>query len=368
MKFAISNFDIVLIAPEGVRTVGLDHPAYVDICRNLQSGNFDEVTRLLDVKTALAAPFEKATLGTVEVRPNEDVMVAPEVFIDGLRVTGRVADMITQCEKRGIPTKALKAFWKKVQANPLLVGKESMLEFLQHNQVPLLPDGRFLAYKGVNKTDDPRVFRAVHDSSFIYRLGEYATEDRDKCTVDVNNACGPGLHTGGFSHATGYGDTLIDCIVDPADVTSVPQSEACKMRACRVLPLRVNNDRVCYAAEYMDLNKLTIEKGAPEPEQPKSVRADTKGGGRSKKTTWYKLAGKKVLIQRKVKQPGPEWTATKPTVVTTSKAGKAVSKPAKRLVIKGAAPMRTWYKKLPSGRVDRLRAQEKPAGYSSHKP
>jgi hypothetical protein len=369
MKFAISNFDIVLIAPEGVRTVGLDHPAYVDICKNLQAGKFDEVTRLLDVKAAIAAPYEKATLGQVEVRENADPMHAPEIFVDGLQVYGRVAEMITQCEKKGIPTKALKAFWKKVQANPLLVGKESMLSFLQNNNVPLLPNGNFLAYKGVFETSDPAKFTAVHDTSFVYTLGEPATLEREECTVDINNTCGPGLHVGGFNHATGYGNTIIDCEVDPADVTSVPQSEAAKLRACKVLPVRVNKDRICYAEEYLDLNKLTLEKGAPEP---KSVRADTKkSGGRTKKTTWYKLSGKQVLVQRKVKSPGSEWTAVKPnvdTVVKTKGVSKAVSKPAKRLVLKGAAPMRTWYKILRNGTVDRIRAQEKPTGYSSHKP
>jgi hypothetical protein len=343
----------------------------VDICKNLQSGNFDEVTRLLDVKASIAAPFEKATLGTVEVRENADPMVAPEIFVDGLQVYGAVADMITQCEKKGIPTKALKAFWKKVQSNPLLVGKESMLSFLQNNKVPLLPNGNFLAYKGVHSTDDPTKFTSTHDTSFIYTLGKMAELRREDCTVDVNNTCGPGLHVGGFQHAAGYGNTMIDCEVNPADVTSVPHSEAMKLRACRVLPVRVNKDRVCYAEEYLDLNKLTLEKGAAAPE---SVRADTKprkAGGRTKKTTWYKLAGKKVFVQRKVRCPGLEWSATKPNVEMTVKSqgtSKAVSKPAKRLVIKGAAPMRTWYKTLRNGTVDRVRAQEKPTGYSSHKP
>ena len=91
----------------------------------------------------------------------------------------------------------------------------------------------------------------------------------------------------------------------------------------------------------------------------------------TKKTTWYKLSGKQVLVQRKVKSPGSEWTAVKPnvdTIVKTKGVSKAVSKPAKRRVLKGAAPMRTWYKTLRNGTVDRIRAQEKPAGYSSHKP
>lgn len=352
MKFAVSNFDIVLILPTGVRTVGLDHKCYTEICKALQAGKTDEeVMALVDAKNAIVEPLNKVAPGMIEVRESEDPAADPDVFIAGAKITGRVADLILHFKKKNMPFGALKNFWKRVQANPLLVGRESMINFMTQNDVPLLPDGRFMAYKGVNKTEDPNVFRAVHDRNFIYRLGEYATEDREKCTVDVNNTCGPGLHTGGFSHASGYGDTIIDCIVDPADVTSVPQNEACKMRACRVLPLRVNNDRKPYEGEYINLRTETVENAGKEmqvavegkPRAKKVVVAkSSKGGGRTKKTTWYRLVGGRVVSQRKVKQPGSEWTSVRPTttVAKPGKAGKpskAVSKPIAKVSLKGAA-------------------------------
>lgn len=390
MKYQISNDEAIIVTPTGPRSIGPSHPFYFEICRALQHGVDAAVLAFLDAKVAMAKPFEAATGGTVEVRESADPTGDPDIFVDGIQITGKVADMILKFKQKGIPFGALKKFWAKVQKNPLLVGKESMIDFLRHNNVPLLPNGNFLAYKGVQSTDDPKKFRACHDKSFIYELGKPATLEREHCTVDVNNSCGPGLHVGGFSHASGYGDTMLDCEVDPSDVVSVPSSETCKLRACRVLPVRVNTDRKVHEAEYISLSEETvrINPGAEvrnerdEAARCETVHADTKpekkkGGGRNKKTTWYKAVGRdgsgEFISVRKVTCPGPQWTATKPTVTvvkpaTKKKPAKAVSKAGKRVVIKGAIPFRTWYKRLPNGTLDRLRAQEKPAGYSSHKP
>jgi len=392
VKFTISNDQAVIITPAGPRTVSTSHPFYFEICRALQHGVDDAVLAFIDAKTKLtegmAAPFAKLGINNVTATVTDSIdpiTVNPDMVVatteDGLKITGRVAQMITDFKKKGIPFKALQNFWAKLQKNPLLVGKEGLLEFLTNNDVPLLPNGNFLAYKGVYKTDDPNVFEAYHDRSFKYTLGKVADLPREQCTVDVNNSCGPGLHVGGFSHASGYGDTMIDCEVDPSDVTSVPTGERYKLRACRVLPIRVNKDRTHYTTEYIDLAKQEVVK--PELKEPlidldepsgamaytpaeESVCADTKkGGGRNKKTTWYKLAGNRVLTQRKVKKPGDDWSDVRPTAQVP---GKAISKPVQKVSIKGAAEMRTWYKKLSNGTIDRKRATSKPAGYSSHRP
>mgnify|MGYP000135596539 CR=1 FL=1 len=197
MKFAFSNFEIVLVQPSGVRTVGLDHPFYLEICRALQAGDDDKVVSLLDAKKTIEDTLNKCSPGSCEVREAEDPGADPDIYMDGIKITGRLADMIVRFKQKGLPFTALRNFWKRVQANPLLVGKESMLEFLRENNVPLLPDGRFLAYKGVYKTDKEDTFQSVHDRNFIYRLGQMVTLNREQCTVDVENACGPGLHVGG---------------------------------------------------------------------------------------------------------------------------------------------------------------------------
>lgn len=351
----MSNFDVVLITDTGVRTVGLDHPFYVEICRALKEGKDDEVLGFVDAKHKIAEKFEKiSTDVTVTEAPTEK---GYDVTIDGMKITGRIAELITNFKKLNLPFKALVNFWKKLQKNPNDTGRESMIAFLSANNVPLLPNGNFLAYKGVFRTEDSKKFTASHDRSFVYTLGQPATLERENCTVDIHNACGPGLHVGGFDHANTYGDTIIDCEVDPADVVSVPTAEQCKLRACKLLPIRVNVDRKCYAESYIDLASGTICEGAKPPAEV--VRANKKKK-ESKKTTWYLLKGNRLLVQRKVKKPGDEWSNTKPAAPVKGKKAPAVPR--------GAVGMRTWYRLNRDGEVVRKRAIEKPAGFSSHKP
>lgn len=368
MKFAISNFEIILISNAGVRAISLDHPFYVEICRALQAGEDEVVLKLIDAKKVIADNIQKIVQGS-EVVVNEpiqdasnggEVNVSPKAIsfsIDGVNITGRLYEIIMDFKKLGIPHTALVNFWKKLQKNPQHVGKDSLIRFLEKNHVPLLLNGNFLAYKGVNPTDKKDEFASAHDATFIYKLGQPAVLARENCTVDVNKPCGPGLHVGGFEHARGFGNTIIDVEVDPQDVVSVPSSEDSKLRACRLLPVRVNPDQKCYAESYVDLTGKAIKVGAKAKEE--SVRAVKKPG--KKKTTWYCQKGNRLMVQRKIVCPGDGWSATKPAAKVAGKANKAVS-------IKGAAPMRTWYRLARSGKVDRVRAQQKPAGFSSHKP
>lgn len=388
MKFAISNFEIVLITSDGVRTISLDHPFYVEICRALQAGKDDDVMQMVNARETIAQRFEK--IGT-DVTVTEDAAVPSgyTVEVDGLNITGRLAEMITKFRQKGMPFKALVNFWKKVQENPNATGRESIIKFLTANHVPLLPNGNFLAYKGVFKTSDPYVFQAQHDRTFTYRLGHSAKLDRELCTVDVHNACGPGLHVGGFQHASTYGDTILDCEVDPKDVVSVPTSEQMKLRACSVLPVRVNPDKKFYAEEYVDLQAETICSSdklptvipAPIIEKQADItsdqmRFDTQARdfitnklteteriranrklGRKNKVMWYRVQGKRVMVQRRVLAPGPEWSTIKPT---SSVKGSKV----KAMKLKGSEERRTWY----SPKGERVRAVNKPGPtWSSHK-
>ena len=359
MKFISSNFEIHLSTGTQIAMIGVDHPFYLDICRALKAGDDSEVNRLLDVPGAIVERFNKVGLGTATINTETEV-----VSIDGIPISGRVLELITNFKKLHIPYTALLNFWKKLQKNPTHVGKDSMIRFLEHNNVPILPNGNFLAYKGVIKTDKPNVFHSVQDSSFLYKFGVVAELPRDQCTVDIGNCCGPGLHVGGFSHASGYGDTIIDIEVDPADVVSVPTAEDSKCRACKVLPVRVNIDRKCYEEAYIDLQKMEAVGDVSAHEHPPTDKIYKNESAlkpkRKNKTTWYQQQGNRILIKRAVKKPGLGWNSQKPAT-SKNKANRAFK-------LKGAAQDRTWYSYGRNGEIKRVRASIKPGPtWSSHK-
>lgn len=87
------------------------------------------------------------------------------------------------------------------------------------------------------------VYTDAHTGTFRIRIGEPVTMDRDKIDPDPNNSCSYGLHLGNLdfmkSNMGYFGKVGIVCLVNPKDVTSVPEYDSGKMRACKYLPIAV---------------------------------------------------------------------------------------------------------------------------------
>jgi hypothetical protein len=399
VEVAWSNGNIMVVKDGAVAgVVGPSHPMYADIAAAAQNGEFSKIPEMINAKKRIEDRFNAAGMSCNIVESPSGI----EVVLDGTTIKGRVASMITDFRSRGIPFAALLAFWKKWSKNPLEVGRDSLIDFLEANDVPLLPSGNFIAYKGVHVTNDPFVFISTHDPNFKYVLGVEADLPREQCTVDVENACGPGLHVGGFSHASGYGTVILEVEVNPFNVVSVPRRENSKLRACKVLPRRINTKRAPIETEYINLRSGVHNQGvndkaisnvtggplthagdpvvgrasfaedqtpakAPEPKAPRK-------GGTAKKTTWYKVINGAVFKQRKVTKPGPEWTDAKPVACSPAPASKgAVAKPKKatpqqRLAVNSGSVKRTYYRTLPNGLVETCRAAKRPAGWTGERP
>lgn len=116
-----------------------------------------------------------------------------------------------------------------------------LLKFLENIDLPVLPDGSFLAYKrlihqGYGVYVDPHTKR-VHQ-----RIGD--TVQMDESLVDTNRRqeCSQGLHVGtrqymGGFHGKAEGSGTMLVLIQPEDAIAVPLNETSKMRASRYLIL-----------------------------------------------------------------------------------------------------------------------------------
>ena len=62
-------------------------------------------------------------------------------------VVGRILDFM----REGLPYKPLTRFVEKLMENPSRRAVNELYAFLEHKNMPLTPDGNFLAYKGVRE-------------------------------------------------------------------------------------------------------------------------------------------------------------------------------------------------------------------------
>jgi hypothetical protein len=115
--------------------------------------------------------------------------------------------------------------------------------WLEHRQITLTPDGKFIGYKGVRENfysvmgnTETIVLQGKVDSEghILNEIGAVIEVDRSCVSDDFRVGCGPGLHVGSLSYAIGWGQRCILVEVDPADVVSIPsECEHQKLRCCK---------------------------------------------------------------------------------------------------------------------------------------
>lgn len=87
------------------------------------------------------------------------------------------------------------------------------------------------------------VYTDAYTGKMRIKIGEPVTQDRATIDPDPNNACSKGLHLGNENfmrqNMGSFGRVGIIALVNPKDVTSVPEYDSGKMRTCKYLPIAI---------------------------------------------------------------------------------------------------------------------------------
>lgn len=106
-----------------------------------------------------------------------------------------------------------------------------LYEFLEANKMEILPDGNFIAFKGV-KNKENGVWRDWYTGLVPNYQGMTVSMPRNMVEDDPTKACSQGLHIGSKEYASKYGNVM-EVSVNPANVVSVPYNyENKKARCC----------------------------------------------------------------------------------------------------------------------------------------
>ena len=128
--------------------------------------------------------------------------------------------------RENLPYQPLVKFLGKLMDNPSARAVNELYGFLEHKNMPLTPDGNFLAYKGV-KSDYTDFYSGKFDNS----VGQSLKMTRNTVCDDANIGCSAGFHAGSYEYAKGYasgGGHLMVVEIDPTDVVSVPHDSDCQ--------------------------------------------------------------------------------------------------------------------------------------------
>ena len=208
IPYIITDKSITVVVNGKSLTMESTNPSFQKAKDTIVAEKWDEVENLFDTRKAV----EDFAEGSIEVKNGR-------VSYKGGAIHNHVVWRILDFIEKGLPYKPLVKFLEKLMSNPSSRAVNELYSFLEHKNMPLTPDGNFLAYKGVK--DD---FTDWYSGTFSNKVGDVNEMVRNAVCDDANIGCAYGFHAGSLEYAKGYGNGghLMVVEIDPADVVSVP--------------------------------------------------------------------------------------------------------------------------------------------------
>jgi hypothetical protein len=144
------------------------------------------------------------------------------VTLDGHPIHGAVIDRLLAAVRGGHSTiEYWKNFVQKLYQNPLSSAREELYLWLETSDLPITPDGDFLAFKRVRSD-----YTDIHSGTFDNSVGQIVSMPRAEVDDNRNNTCSAGLHFCSASYLPSFASSSCDRVVmvkvNPADVVSIP--------------------------------------------------------------------------------------------------------------------------------------------------
>lgn len=230
LAFTITNQALTFFVKGRPYSLTRDHENYAAARAHLQTepGVDHDVDMLIDM-VDVRRKLQRDSFGRIQFDGNE-------VIWQGKPLHNIWVERILEFREAGEHYGSLWNALDKLVHNPTQAAIERLPIFLDRVNLPFMPDGRFLAFKGVNSN-----YESCHVSPdgtrFRHLVGDKPRMPREEVDADPNRTCSTGLHVGAPGYVrNSYGGgshALVLVAVDPVDVVAVPTDyQGEKMRVC----------------------------------------------------------------------------------------------------------------------------------------
>jgi hypothetical protein len=224
LSFTIGRASISIMIDGEFNTVDKSALNYEALKVELQKPEDQRDIALIKSLISTKKMIEAFSYGKVKITEDE------KVLFDGNEITNYLASRMLQIMNEGYDVTPFAKFMERVYANPQPYTRDELYEWLEAADLPIMSDGRFIAFKKVKKN-----YTDCHTGKFDNSVGQVLVMDRKGCDPDRNQDCSTGFHfcsAGYLSHF--QGDRVIVLAIDPADVTAIPRDyNRTKGRTCR---------------------------------------------------------------------------------------------------------------------------------------
>lgn len=206
LPYTMGNRNITVLVRGVPRTVDTSHINYQLIYDALRDQEWEQVEKLVDMKTAIQVYGG----GRIEVLDDK-------VLYEGEPVHNIVADRILAMMHDGFDFDFMVKFLDNLMDNPSSTAVEELYLFLEANKLTITEDGCFIAYKGVRND-----YKDERTGSIDNSPGQSPSMPRNKVDDRRNHTCSHGLHFGALEYASNWGPKTMVVKINPRDVVSIP--------------------------------------------------------------------------------------------------------------------------------------------------
>ena len=217
--YLIQGSNIVVVIGNKSHTISKTHITYTKVLEAIKAGDWDSVPDIIEPKKVVLNYGQ----GNVSIQ-------GETLFWKGKELNTGLSVRMIQMLQEGFPIEPMVNFMENLYKNPSKRAVTELYGFLEKSNLPITPDGHFLAYKKVRAN-----YFDVHSGTMDNSVGQVVEMERHDVDDNKDNTCSSGLHFCSMSYLTSFGgDRIVIVKINPADVVSIPSDyNDAKGRACR---------------------------------------------------------------------------------------------------------------------------------------
>jgi len=217
--YIIQGQNITVVIGAKSFTISKTHITYNKVLEAIKSQDWDTVKDVIDPKKVVLSYGN----GNVSILGDTLSWKGQPMH------TSLASRMITMLQE-GFPIEPMVLFMENLMSNPSRRAVIELYGFLEKNNLPITPDGHFLAYKKVRES-----FFDVHSNTMDNSVGLVVEMERNQVDDEKDNTCSTGLHFCSQEYLQSFsGSRTVIVKINPRDVVSIPTDyNNSKGRACR---------------------------------------------------------------------------------------------------------------------------------------
>jgi len=217
--FLIQGDNVVVVIDNKPHTINKTHITYQKVVDAIKAGDWDAVKDAIEPKKVVLN-YGK---GNVSIQ-------GETLFWKGRELHTTLAVKMIDMLKEGFPIEPMVNFMDNLYQNPSKRAVDELYGFLEKGNLPITPDGHFLAYKKVRAD-----YLDVHSGTMDNSVGQVVEMERFDVDDNKDRTCSTGLHFCSKDYLSSFGGARTVIVkINPRDVVSIPSDyNQTKGRACR---------------------------------------------------------------------------------------------------------------------------------------